>query len=578
MFRKNIALLAVLAGFIALVVMPGSARAQWAIGDTLTVIQKPLQNIPSIVLPGDALEISCVASPGQTGWAVSLERGGFQIPLNLVSAGYDSQTLWWTLLVDVPEVPVFELYDLRVTADGGLDDLARQAVKVQASFPDDFYFVHISDTHLPTYLYYYQSGADTDSSTTIGLRHITEDVNIINPAFVLHTGDLVHEGELEEYLGKRYYSRAQRQLREFQMPVFLTAGNHDIGGWDDTPPSDGTARRNWWRFFGWQRLDDPPSAVPYRTQNYSFNYGPVHFTGLESYDNYDRWRYEYYGAESYTSMQVQWLQQDLAATDRDFKVLFHHYDFANELNLYSLGLDMSLSGHIHYDVEDSSAPFDIATDNASGTNRPFRLVRFENWQLSTQPSLEAGFDGETLTVDYSPANDGTNDEVTAVIHNGYGERFEHGLLKIRMPGGSPAFNVIGGTLAQVDNTGDDAVCYVSVDILANRNTTVTVAVDNTSAADEAPAATHLLGAHPNPFNPRTEVAFTLDREAACRLVVFDLHGREVAVLHQGNLAEGRHTYTWSGTDSLGQPMPSGVYFAALRAGDYNETKKLTLVR
>ena len=578
MSRKIQAALAVLVGAIALAVMPGTAPAQWALGDTLTIIQMPLQNIPALVLPGDDLEISCVADPGQTGWGVSLERGGFDIPLTLTSAQYDPQTLWWRLVAQVPEVPVFEMYDLRVTADGGVEDLARQSVKVQASFPDDFYLVHITDTHLPTYLYYYQSGADADSSNTISLRHITRDVNIINPAFVLLTGDLVHEGELEDYLGKRYYSRAQRQLREFDMPVFLTAGNHDVGGWDDTPPPDGTARRNWWRFFGWQRLDDPPAAIPYRTQNFSFDYGEVHFTGLEAYDNYDHWRDEYYGWESFTDMQLQWLQEDLAATDRSVKVLFHHFDFAGDLNLYSLGLDMSLSGHIHRDEEDSSHPYDVVTDNAGGTNRPFRLVRYINGQLITQPSLEAGYDGGTLTVDYNPANDGTSDQVSAVIDNGYAERFEYGLLKIHMPAGAPAFNVTGGTLLQVDRTGDDAVCYVGVIIQAGRRTTVNVAVDNTSGVDHAPGATQMVRAHPNPFNPRTEVAFTLEKDATCRLVIFDLHGREVALLHQGDLPAGHHAYTWTAVDARGQPLPSGVYFAALRAGNYNETRKLTLVR
>ena len=141
------------------------------------------------------------------------------------------------LTAAVPDVPVYDLYDLRVTADGGLDDVTRHAVKVLAAYPDDFYFVHITDTHLPTYLYYYESGRRRPTARPASAcATIINDVNIINPEFVLLTGDLVNEGELEDYLGSRYYSRAQQLLGEFQVPVFLTAGNHDIGGWDDTPP------------------------------------------------------------------------------------------------------------------------------------------------------------------------------------------------------------------------------------------------------------------------------------------------------------------------------------------------------
>jgi len=550
----------------------------WALGDTLTIIQKPLLNIPAMVLPGGELEISCAADPATTGWTASLRRGAFDIPLVIQSSHYDSQTLWWRITALVPEVPVYDLYDLQVTADGGIQDVTWQAVKVQAEFPEDFYFIHITDTHLPTYLYNYQSGAATDSSTTISLRHITGDVNIINPAFVLLTGDLVNEGELEDYLGRRYFSRAQRQLREFAVPVYLTAGNHDIGGWVDTPPPAGTARRDWWRFFGWKRLDDPPAGAPLRTQNYSFDYGPVHFTGLEAYDNYDQWRWEYYGYESFTDAQLQWLAQDLAATDRDTKVLFHHYDFAHELDLGALGLDMSLSGHIHHDVEDDVLPFDISTDNAGGTNRPFRLVRFSGGQLSTQPSLEAGFDGEILTVDYSPANDGASDEVTVEMHNGHNERFENALIKVAMPADASGYTVEGGHLLQVDATGEPAVCYINVDLRSWRDQTVVVTADYSSPAPDLPGAPRLLGAFPNPFNPRTEIGFELDSPENCRLTIFDLRGREVAFLVQGHLAAGRHTAVWNGTDSLGRAMPSGIYLASLRAGSFSATRKLTLAK
>lgn len=578
MRNTSLLALAVLAGAVAFSA-PQTRAQTWALGDTLTVIQKPLQNIPSIVLPGEDLEISCAADPGAAGWAAQLQRGQFAIPLELQSASYDPATLWWTLAVTVPQVPVFDLYDLRVTAAGGVDDLARSAVKVQAAFPDAFTFVHITDTHLPTYLYYYQNGADTDSSTTVSLRHITRDVNLINPAFVLHTGDLINEGELEDFLGKRYYSRAQQQLREFQVPVFLVAGNHDLGGWNDTPPSAGTARRDWWRFFGWKRLDNPPPGAPLRTQNYSFDYGPVHFAGLEAYDNYDAWRSEYYGYESFTAAQLAWLQQDLAATDRGVKVLFHHHDFANELNLGSLGLTMSLSGHVHYDVEDGTVPQDIKTDNAGGTNRPFRLVRYSGGQLTTSGSLEAGANGEVLTTSWQPANDGTNDLVRVVIDNGHDQRFEDGLVRFIMPAGAAGFVVDGGTLAQVDATGEFSVCYVQVDIPAGGSIPVTLRVDQEAVVGEpAPAPVRRLQVHPNPFNPRTEIAFALDRAADCRLTIFDLKGRQVAVLADSTLGPGRHAFTWQATDGKGAELPSGIYFAGLRIDRYSETRKLTLVR
>ncbi len=552
------------------------AAQTYTLGDTLTVIQRPLLNIPSIVTPGESLAISCVADPSATGWTATLVRDGLVVPLTVDTAAYDPTSTWWQLSATIPELPVYELYDLRVTADGGLDDTTQHAVRVIAQRRDDFYFVHITDTHIPTYLYYYESGADTDSTNSVGLRAITGDVNIINPEFVLLTGDFVHEGELEDFLGKRYYSRGQMHLGEFEVPVYLTAGNHDVGGWNDTPPSDGTARRDWWRFFGWRKLDSPPPGELIYTQNYSFDYGPVHFIGMEAYRNYDNWRYSIYGYESFTSPQMQWLQDDIAAAGAGYNVLFHHYDFDDQLNLSSLGLDMSLWGHIHRDTDDNSPPYDISTDNAGGTNHPFRLVRFVSGEFDPRPTLDA-YDGNELYATYAPANDGSHDLVTAQVVNSYNERFQYGRLRIHMPAGAAGYLVTGGTLAQVDDTGPTALCYVDVDIPANGQATVIVEVDE--AADAPPAlAASRLSAHPNPFNPRTEISFAMPAAGPCRLTVFDVTGREVAVLADGPRDAGTHVVAWDGRDTRGDALPSGTYLIGLRAGAYAESRKLSLVR
>jgi len=115
---------------------------------------------------------------------------------------------------------------------------------------------------------------------------------------VLLTGDMINEGELEDFENRRVYTKAQKLLEELEVPLYLTSGNHDIGGWSSTPPSQGTARRDWWRFFGWGWLLDPPAADPYYTQNYSFDYGPIHYIGMEAYLNYDNYLYYIYGDEN----------------------------------------------------------------------------------------------------------------------------------------------------------------------------------------------------------------------------------------------------------------------------------------
>jgi hypothetical protein len=454
-------------------------------GDTLTVIQRPLVNIPAIVRPGDTLTVECDADPAVSGWAVELFRDGTGIPAQVLSSTYDPSTLWWEIESLVPAVPLYELYDLVVTASGGIEDTTWNAVQVIAQFRDDYYFIHVTDPHMPTHLFYYESGADTDSSEVVDMREVIKDINIINPEFVLLTGDYINEGELEDFLSKKYFTRCQQILNEFEVPVFLTSGNHDIGGWDDTPPPDGTARRNWWKFFGWKRLDDPPPGAPWYTQNYSFDYGPVHYIGLEAYINYDGWRQGIYGDDSFTPGQMQWLEDEIASASGSAAcVLFYHYDFSGQINLRSLGADMALSGHIHRDDDDFSHPYDIITNNVCDGERSYRLIRVSNGTLEPRATVSAGEDGGNLEVEFSPANDGSHYSVTADITNNIDERFEHSRLRFVMPGGGGSVSVTGGTLTQVDDSGPFAVCYVAVDIPPLSSPAVTVMLETDSTSPE----------------------------------------------------------------------------------------------
>jgi hypothetical protein len=94
----------------------------------------------------------------------------------------------------------------------------------------------------------------------------------------------------------------------------------------------------------------------------------------------------------------------------------------------------------------------------------------------------------------------------------------------------------------------------------------------------APVATNLVGAWPNPFNPRTTIAFVLAAATEVRLTVIDLQGRRVRTLVAASLPAGRHEIVWDGRDEAGQPAPSGVYIARLAAGDVRQMRKLLLLK
>lgn len=570
---------------IALLLTPlASAAASTdgrAVGDTLTVVMRPILSVPVVLADGQSFTIEAKASSGTTGWSAVLERGGLSYSLALSSVSYESSYERWFMTATVPTGTPEELYDLHVQANGGIDDVTKHSVMVEDAISNDFYFVHITDTHLPTHLFYYESGADSDTTEMDDLRAVINDINIINPAFVLFTGDVVNEGELEDYQERRYFTKAKRILGEFDIPVFITAGNHDVGGWDDTPPPDGTARKTWWRFFGWRYLNDPPTGDNIYTQNYSFDYAHAHFTGIEAYNNYDKWRRTTYGNDSFTTKQLAWLADDLSLVHPvKAVVLFYHMDFQDQLNLGSLGVDGALYGHIHYDSGAIGAtPFNLATDNVCDGNRSMRLVRVSDNIVTPSDAISAGGgSGYNLRVNYDAANDGTETEITATVTNGQPEDFEHGRLKFHVPAASMPYAVDAGTITHSIVDGDVATYYVSVDIGSLTITDVTISAD--TGVDDAPVAALQLVApfSPNPARPGSSLRYSLGTPSRVTAEVFDVSGRRVTTLHDGWTRAGEQSLSWDLTDASGRTVSSGAYFLRVLAGEQAITDKIIVLR
>ncbi len=79
--------------------------------------------------------------------------------------------------------------------------------------------------------------------------------------------------------------------------------------------------------------------------------------------------------------------------------------------------------------------------------------------------------------------------------------------------------------------------------------------------------------YPNPFNPGTVVSCQWTVDSKVRLVVFDLLGREAAVLANGRYPAGRYSFTFDGSG-----LASGVYFYRLEAGGHAQTKQMMLLK
>jgi hypothetical protein len=99
-----------------------------------------------------------------------------------------------------------------------------------------------------------------------------------------------------------------------------------------------------------------------------------------------------------------------------------------------------------------------------------------------------------------------------------------------------------------------------------------------TGAGDAPAAPRAPRVFPNPFNPRTTIAFVLETEARVELAVFDVRGRRIATLRRGRLAAGEHRVIWHGRDDAGLAAAAGIYYARLAVAGGARTATMTLVR
>lgn len=158
-----------------------------------------------------------------------------------------------------------------------------------------------------------------------------------------------------------------------------------------------------------------------------------------------------------------------------------------------------------------------------------------------------------------------------------------GWLTLASTGGT----VAAGSVASVDLTFDAAGLdegVYAMDLVVTNTTgspivvPVTLTVTTVTAVQDAPARLRLGRNFPNPFNPSTTLAFDLPAPAPVSLHVYDMQGRRVATLQQGELPAGRHSRTWNGLDHRGRPVPSGLFVARLEVGGEVMTRKLVLTK
>ncbi|MCX6159771.1 MAG: SBBP repeat-containing protein [Ignavibacteriae bacterium] len=98
-----------------------------------------------------------------------------------------------------------------------------------------------------------------------------------------------------------------------------------------------------------------------------------------------------------------------------------------------------------------------------------------------------------------------------------------------------------------------------------------VGIENISS--EIPGSYSLSQNYPNPFNPVTNIRFSVAKPGDVKISVYDMTGREAAVLVNENLNAGTYSVDWNAGG-----YTSGVYFYRMQAGNYSETKRMILIK
>ena len=111
-------------------------------------------------------------------------------------------------------------------------------------------------------------------------------------------------------------------------------------------------------------------------------------------------------------------------------------------------------------------------------------------------------------------------------------------------------------------------CVINGVVYGDTTVTSILQIGNT-----VPSSFSLHQNYPNPFNPSTKIKFGIPKGALVKLKIYDILGREVAVLVNEKLTAGIYEYDWNAS-----ALPSGVYFYRLEAGEFTESKRMVLVK
>jgi len=453
-------------------------------------------------------------------------------------------------------------------------------------------------------------------AATVPQFEVAARIDTLNADLGILTGDIIYElGEAQNFT-PQYFDVYRKTIR--RIPFYPSLGNHD----------EYTAA-------GQAYLDAfyLPSNNPAGTERYySFDYANAHFVALEVISE----------LTTPSAAMMTWLDQDLAATDQEWKFVYFHVPMYSNLGVHgddaviaaalgpifeARGVDVVFQGHNHFytrtfpisggvvvdagqepDYLNPSAPVYIVT--GGGGKSLYALVTpwqdYEAFSKSAYHVTVVDVNDRTLSL-AAVQSDGTvmdamtitKDHSTAVTVSTFQATGEPEGVRVRWrasgAAGNAAFHVYRAASSRATERltqggplvgGPD---FEYFDESAEPGVTYAYRLGVIENGTETltgwvegtrggPYRFTLGRPRPNPARGQCEIPFTLEQRSPVRARIFDLTGRLVREIRAGSLGAGPNSVHWDGRDERGRDAPAGVYFATVRAGADEARSRLTLLR
>ena len=491
--------------------------------------------------------------------ALGLTQAATVYALDSLSTG----TLYQSIAT-ITDLPANTTYSYKVVSASGVDETESETYTFKTAVPPGtpFNFIETSDLQLK----------DECPATAREMTKLEADL-------ILFPGDLLNNADIgKEWVGGDEKSDTLAFWRVFQnveltqhTPLYPAPGNHE---WDyqdnvkDTPTYgiEGDDLASYTQMF--RPLYPDQEHQPGGKHWYSFDYGDVHFVSL----SVTRWwvgdvtvapgRYIWDPIKE-GSPQYEWLEEDLATTDKPFIIVIqHHPAFGSGSNIVP--------------------PFGEVTDYAEDYIHRDLLPLYENYGVDMvfyghDHTLEhyyirgihygqfASF-GNTYGIGVNPEPHGE----TAV----YEEDQVRGFLWAQVTPKQITCQVIQGGYK---TPGAGTVLHEFV-IEAKRRIK-----GDPPASGGLTTSSHRVGgfrerAFPNPFNASTTIAYQVGEDGPVDLTLYDAAGQKVRTLVNADQRAGSYSIQWDGTNAAGEAVASGTYFYRLTIGAFQDTRSVTLLK